>query len=124
MFFKVLYSTILYETLSINITGKNLVTPGYKTLKEQLLQSGDVLVIKELDCLGRTNAIWRFNQQLQEATCNIKRAVIQQPFLHNGGGEGTCSSNVSIGTDYILNLGFFPSPPAYYGSYIIGVYYS
>ena len=32
-----------------------------------------------------------------------------------GGGEGTCISNVSIGTDYILNS--FPSPPAYYESY-------
>ena len=28
-------------------------------------------------------------------------------FLQNfGGGEGTCNSNVSIGTDYILNSAF------------------
>lgn len=45
-----------------------------------------------------------------------KRAVIQQPFYSFGGGEGTCSSNVSIGTDYIMNLVLLsPSPPAYYG---------
>jgi DNA invertase Pin-like site-specific DNA recombinase len=34
-------------------SGKNFDRPGYQTLKEQLLRSGDVLVIKELDRLGR-----------------------------------------------------------------------
>ena len=34
-------------------SGKDFSRPGYKTLKEQLLRSGDVLVIKELDRLGR-----------------------------------------------------------------------
>ena len=34
-------------------SGKNFDRPGYQTLKEQLLRSGDVLVIKALDRLGR-----------------------------------------------------------------------
>lgn len=34
-------------------SGKDFSRPGYMTLKEQLLRSGDVLVIKELDRLGR-----------------------------------------------------------------------
>jgi len=34
-------------------SGKNFDRPGYKTLKEQLLRSGDILVVKELDRLGR-----------------------------------------------------------------------
>ncbi len=34
-------------------SGKNFDRPGYQTLKGQLLRSGDVLVIKELDRLGR-----------------------------------------------------------------------
>ena len=34
-------------------SGKTFDRPGYQTLKTQLLRSGDVLVIKELDRLGR-----------------------------------------------------------------------
>ena len=34
-------------------SGKDFSRPGYKTLKEQLLRSGDILVVKELDRLGR-----------------------------------------------------------------------
>lgn len=37
-------------------SGKDFNREGYKTLKEQLLRSGDVLVIKELDRLGRNMA--------------------------------------------------------------------
>jgi DNA invertase Pin-like site-specific DNA recombinase len=33
-------------------SGKTFDRPGYQTLKTQLLRSGDVLVIKELDRLG------------------------------------------------------------------------
>lgn len=35
------------------MSGKNFDRPGYQTLKTQLLRSGDVLVVKELDRLGR-----------------------------------------------------------------------
>ena len=35
------------------MSGKNFDRPGYQTLKGQLLRSGDVLVVKELDRLGR-----------------------------------------------------------------------
>lgn len=35
------------------MSGKNFDRPGYQTLKCQLLRSGDVLVVKELDRLGR-----------------------------------------------------------------------
>jgi DNA invertase Pin-like site-specific DNA recombinase len=34
-------------------SGKTFDRPGYQTLKTQLLRSGDVLVVKELDRLGR-----------------------------------------------------------------------
>lgn len=39
--------------LTDKMSGKDFSRPGYKTLKEQLLRSGDVLVVKELDRLGR-----------------------------------------------------------------------
>ena len=48
----------------------------------------------------------------------MTKAALSAAF--SGGGEGTCPSNVSIGTDYILNLVLAPSPPAYYGSYNVG----
>ena len=35
------------------LSGKDFSRPGYQTLKGQLLREGDVLVIKELDRLGR-----------------------------------------------------------------------
>ena len=35
------------------LSGKSFDRPGYQTLKCQLLRSGDVLVVKELDRLGR-----------------------------------------------------------------------
>jgi DNA invertase Pin-like site-specific DNA recombinase len=35
------------------MSGKDFSCPGYQTLKNQLLRSGDVLVIKEFDRLGR-----------------------------------------------------------------------
>jgi DNA invertase Pin-like site-specific DNA recombinase len=35
------------------ISGKDFSRPGYQVLKNQLLRSGDTLVIKELDRLGR-----------------------------------------------------------------------
>lgn len=35
------------------MSGKSFDRPGYQTLKTQLLRSGDVLVVKELDRLGR-----------------------------------------------------------------------
>jgi len=35
------------------MSGKDFSRPGYQTLKNQLLRSGDVLVIKEFDRLGR-----------------------------------------------------------------------
>ena len=34
-------------------SGKDFSRPGYQTLKGQLLRSGDILVVKELDRLGR-----------------------------------------------------------------------
>lgn len=35
------------------MSGKDFSRPGYQTLKGQLLRSGDILVIKEMDRLGR-----------------------------------------------------------------------
>lgn len=41
-------------------SGKDFKRPGYQTLKTQLLRSGDILIIKELDRLGRNK------QQIKE----------------------------------------------------------
>ena len=61
-------------------SGKNFDRPGYQTLKEQLLRSGDVLVIKELDRLGRNyeqiKAEW---SDLRKMGVNI--VVLDMPVL-------------------------------------------
>ena len=65
-------------------SGKDFNREGYKTLKEQLLRSGDVLVIKELDRLGRNMAqIKEEWNDLQAKEINI--VVIDTPILNTEG---------------------------------------
>lgn len=47
-------------------SGKDFKRPSYQTLKEQLLRKGDILVIKELDRLGRNK------QQIKEELEDLK----------------------------------------------------
>lgn len=62
------------------MSGKDFSRPGYQTLKGQLLRSGDVLVIKEFDRLGRDydsiKAEW---QDLRQMGVDI--VVIDTPIL-------------------------------------------
>ena len=61
-------------------SGKDFSRPGYKTLKEQLLRSGDVLVIKELDRLGRDyEAIKNEWHELRQMGVDI--VVMDMPIL-------------------------------------------
>lgn len=61
-------------------SGKNFDRPGYQTLKEQLLRSGDVLVIKELDRLGRDyEAIKNEWHELRQMGVDI--VVMDMPIL-------------------------------------------
>lgn len=61
-------------------SGKDFSRPGYQTLKSQLLRSGDVLVIKELDRLGRNyehiKSEWQDLRQL-----GVDIIVIDMPVL-------------------------------------------
>ena len=77
-------------------SGKGFNREGYKKLKEQLLRSGDVLVIKELDRLGRNMAQikeeWNY---LQSKEINI--VVLDTPILNTEGKsnlEKTLISNI------------------------------
>jgi DNA invertase Pin-like site-specific DNA recombinase len=47
-------------------SGKDFKRPSYQTLKEQLLRKGDILVVKELDRLGRNK------QQIKEELEDLK----------------------------------------------------
>jgi len=61
-------------------SGKDFSRPGYMTLKEQLLRSGDVLVIKELDRLGRDyEAIKNEWHELRQMGVDI--VVMDMPIL-------------------------------------------
>lgn len=63
------------------ISGKNFDRPGYRTLKEQMLRRGDVLVIKELDRLGRDySAIKEEWHDLQAMGIDI--VVLDTPILN------------------------------------------
>ena len=77
-------------------SGKDFNREGYRTLKEQLLRSGDVLVIKELDRLGRNMAqIKEEWNDLQAKEINI--VVIDTPILNTEGKsnlEKTLISNI------------------------------
>lgn len=61
-------------------SGKDFSRPGYQTLKGQLLRSGDVLVIKEFDRLGRDydsiKAEWQDLRQM-----GVDVVVIDTPIL-------------------------------------------
>lgn len=65
-------------------SGKDFNRNGYKTLKESLLRTGDTLVIKELDRLGRDmehiKQEWR---ELEERGISI--VVIDNPILNTEG---------------------------------------
>ncbi|WP_058486858.1 recombinase family protein [Defluviitalea phaphyphila] len=62
------------------MSGKDFSRPGYMTLKEQLLRSGDVLVIKELDRLGRDyEAIKNEWHELRQMGIDV--VVIDMPML-------------------------------------------
>ena len=62
------------------MSGKDFSRPGYLTLKNQLLRAGDILVIKELDRLGRNyeqiKAEW---QDLRQMSIDI--VVLDMPIL-------------------------------------------
>lgn len=61
-------------------SGKDFSRPGYQTLKGQLLRSGDVLVIKELDRLGRNyEAIKSEWQDLRQLGVDV--IVLDMPVL-------------------------------------------
>ncbi|MBU5228154.1 recombinase family protein [Clostridium senegalense] len=65
-------------------SGKDFNRTGYVTLKNQLLRSGDTLVIKELDRLGRNmDMIKKEWQELQENRINI--IVLDTPLLNTEG---------------------------------------
>ena len=65
-------------------SGKDFNRNGYKTLKESLLRSGDTLVIKELDRLGRDmEQIKQEWKELEEK--GIKWIVIDNPILNTEG---------------------------------------
>lgn len=61
-------------------SGKDFSRPGYQTLKGQLLRSGDILVIKELDRLGRNyEAIKSEWQDLRQLGVDV--IVLDMPVL-------------------------------------------
>lgn len=62
-------------------SGKDFNREGYKALKEQLLRSGDILVIKELDRLGRD--MEQIKQEWQELLeMGIDIVVLDTPILN------------------------------------------
>lgn len=77
-------------------SGKDFNRNGYKTLKESLLRTGDTLVIKELDRLGRDMTMIKEEWQYLEKK-GISIVVIDTPILNTIGKsdlEKTLISNI------------------------------
>lgn len=77
-------------------SGKDFNREGYRLLREQLLRSGDILIVKELDRLGRNmEQIKEEWQQLQKRGIDI--IVIDNPILNTNNKsdlEKTLISNI------------------------------
>ncbi|GHV20013.1 DNA recombinase [Clostridia bacterium] len=69
------------DIIADKLSGKDFNRPGYLALKNQMLRSGDVLVIKELDRLGRSyeqmKTEWRELQAL-----GVDIVVLDTPILN------------------------------------------
>ena len=84
------------DIITDKASGKSFDRPGYKTLKEQMLHRGDVLVIKELDRLSRdydgVKAEWHDLQAM-----GVDIVVIDTPILNTADKsdlEKTLISNI------------------------------
>lgn len=84
------------DIIKEKISGKDFKREKYLALKEDLLRSGDTLIIKELDRLGRNMAMIKEEwQELQKK--NIEIVVIDTPILNTVGKtdlEKTLISNI------------------------------
>ena len=84
------------EIIKEKISGKDFKREGYLALKESLLRTGDTLIIKELDRLGRNMAMIKEEwQDLQKR--GIEIVVIDTPILNTVGKtdlEKTLISNI------------------------------
>lgn len=67
---------IVVDSISIN----NLTNDGYKALVEYMVRSGDVIVISELDRLGRSTEVIR-NEWKRLYDNNIDVAIVNSPSL-------------------------------------------
>ncbi|MDB2074285.1 recombinase family protein [Clostridium paraputrificum] len=77
-------------------SGKDFNREGYQTLKNSLLRSGDTLIIKELDRLGRDMTMIKEEWQFLERK-GISIVVIDTPILNTAGKsdlEKTLISNI------------------------------
>ncbi len=75
------YGVAERDIITDKMSGKDFNRKGYMTLKEHILRSGDVLVIKELDRLGRNyeqvKDEWRELQKL-----GVDIVIIDMPLLN------------------------------------------
>lgn len=77
-------------------SGKDFNREGYQTLKDSLLRSGDTLIVKELDRLGRDMTMIKEEWQFLERK-GISIVVIDTPILNTVGKsdlEKTLISNI------------------------------
>lgn len=82
------------EIIVDKASGKSLERPGYQALREQLLRSGDTLVVKSLDRLSRNKQ--HIRQELEYYRDNhIRVMVLDLP---------TTTLNLPEGQDWIMDM--------------------
>lgn len=73
------------DIITDKASGKNLNRPGYQTLRNQMLRSGDTLIIKSLDRLGRNKSElkdelqWYKNNNIRLKVLDIPTSLIDIP---------------------------------------------
>ena len=97
------YGVAERDIITDKFSGKDFNRQGYLTLKEHILRAGDILVIKELDRLGRDYEQIKVEwQELQKMGVDI--VIIDMPILNTAETAVICQLSTEEGQKTIMRF--------------------